>query len=70
MPAKKYKTRRVVVEVNVPENITEHDLVWALKRILKYPIQLGTAGNLDTLVRPDFKEFSRVYTYMQRKTKG
>lgn len=55
-----WKTIRAVVECRVPSHITEKSLVLALDRILQHPIQLGFAGNKETLVKPKFKQFSRV----------
>lgn len=59
-PQQEWKTIRAVVECRVPSHITEKSLVSALGRILQHPIQLGFAGNKDTLVKPKFKSFSRV----------
>ena len=58
----KYKTIRAVVEVRVPEHITEKRLVWHLKYILKWPLQLGIKGDTATLVRASVKSYGRVRT--------
>lgn len=63
----KYKTIRAVVEVRVPAHITEKTLVWHLKDILKWPIQLGLRGDPTTNVRPKFKSYSRVTTAERQK---
>jgi tRNA U38,U39,U40 pseudouridine synthase TruA len=62
----KYKTVRAVVEVRVPERITEKQLVHKLEELIKWPIQLGYQRDHETLVKPKFKQFSRVYAYMRR----
>jgi hypothetical protein len=67
---KAYKTIRAVVECRVPENITEKDLVWHLKDILKWPLQLGRKGQHDTLVKPEFKQFNRVVTALRKREEG
>lgn len=61
------KVIRAVVECGVPDHVTEKQLVWALKRILKYDIQLGNPGDLSTLVKPDFKSYSRVVAAEKRR---
>jgi hypothetical protein len=57
---KPYKTIRAVVECRVPQHVTEKRLVWHLKEILKWKIQLGLPGDLETLVKPQFKSYARV----------
>lgn len=64
--SKKYKTIRAVVECRVPQYVTEKELVWTLKRLLEWPIQVGHPGNTETLVRPSFKQYSRVRAYERR----
>lgn len=60
---KPYKTIRAVVECRVPQHVTEKSLVSHLRMILgKWPIQLGFKGDRETLVRPEFKSYSRVRT--------
>ena len=63
---KPYRTVRVVIECRVPQHITEKQLVWKLKRILKWPIQLGHEGDHTTLVRPLIKEYGKVRAYERR----
>lgn len=64
--SKPYKTIRAVVEVRVPQHVTEKALVWKLKEIIKWPIQLGYEGDRSTLVKPQFKQYSRVRAYENR----
>lgn len=54
------KVIRAVVEVGVPDNITEKRLVQKLRDILRYPIQLGHTGDRETLRRAEVKSYSRV----------
>lgn len=54
------KVIRAVVEVGVPDSITEKRLVQKLREILRYPIQLGHTGDRDTLRRAEVKSYSRV----------
>ena len=71
MPRQKsYRTIRAVVECRVPDNITEKDLVWHLKDVLKWPLQLGRKSQHDTLVKPEFKQFNRVVSAMRRQEEG
>jgi hypothetical protein len=67
---KPYKTIRAVVECRVPEGVTEKALVWHLKDVLKWPLQLGHKGDPATLVKPEFKQFSRVVTALRKKEEG
>lgn len=60
VPGSKFKTIRAVVECRVPQHITEKSLVGALKRIMEHPIQIGVRGDKKTLVKPEFKSYSRV----------
>lgn len=57
---KPYKTIRAVVEMRVPQHITEKRLVWHLKDILKWPLQLGLVGDHETLGRAVIKSYSKV----------
>lgn len=64
MSQRPYKTIRAVVECRVPPDITEKDLVWKLKEILRWPIQISRVkGRRDSLVKVDVKQFSRVSAY-------
>lgn len=63
---KPYRTIRAVIECRVPHDVTEKDLVWSLKRILPWPIQVGRSGARETLVRPQFKEYGKVRAYERR----
>lgn len=60
------KVIRVIVEVGVPDNITEKRLAWKLREILKYPMQLGHPGDATTLVKGEVKAFSKVIAYERR----
>lgn len=51
---------RAVVEVGVPDGITEKHLVLKLRHILRYPLQLGYEGDRNTLRLAEVKSYSRV----------
>lgn len=63
---KPYRTVRAVIECRVPAYVTEKQLVWHLRDILKWPIQLGQKGNHETLVRTQIKEYGKVRAYERR----
>jgi hypothetical protein len=63
----KHRIIRAVIECSVPQHITEKDLVWHLKGILKWPLQLGVKGDPTTLVQTEIKQFGRVVTAQRRK---
>jgi hypothetical protein len=63
----RHKIIRAVVECSVPQHVTEKDLVWHLKGVLKWPLQLGVKGDHTTLVKPQLKEFGRVVTAQRRQ---
>jgi hypothetical protein len=64
---KPYKTSRAVVELRVPQDISEKKLVWHLKGMLKWPLQLGNKGDHSTLFRPTIKSFSKVVAAERRR---
>lgn len=57
------KVVRAVIECGVPDFVTEKRLVWKLRDIFKYPIQLGDMGDRETLAKPEVKAFSRISPY-------
>lgn len=59
MTKKSYKTIRAVVEVRVPQNITEKKLVLHLKNILEWPLQLGFKGDRKTLFKTSIKSYAK-----------
>lgn len=66
---KKYRTIRAIVEIHGPPEITEKQLVHKLKEMIKWPIQVGQAGDLHTLLQPEFKQYTRVSAndFMRRR---
>lgn len=61
------KIVRAVVEVEVPDFVTEKRLVLHLQQILPWPIQLGVTGEKNTRVTVKFKQFSRVYAALRKQ---
>jgi hypothetical protein len=59
------KVIRVIVECGVPDEVTEKRLVWKMRSILQYPLQLGHPGDQATLVKAEVKAFSRVLPYFK-----